>query len=80
MTDRNKVVTGLIVGALIGTVAGMLFAPKPGKETRHVVAGKAGEWRVKAGDYVGTLRQRIRRGAETNGAEELTHEHLLSTN
>jgi gas vesicle protein len=34
-------VTGLLVGGLVGAVAGLLFAPKSGKETREELCIKA---------------------------------------
>jgi len=80
MTNGNNLVTGLIAGAFIGTVVGLLVAPKPGKETRQIVAIRAGEWRTKAGDYVGTLREKIRRDSQANGVEEHSNEHIISAN
>jgi gas vesicle protein len=70
MKNRNKIITGLLAGALIGSVAGLLFAPKTGKETRETMSDRANEWRDRAGDYVGNLRERIRRGRETEAIEE----------
>ena len=40
--------TGLILGAIIGTVAGILMAPKPGSETRSELLEKSDYWREKA--------------------------------
>ena len=40
--------TGLILGAIIGTVAGILMAPKPGSETRSELLDKSDYWREKA--------------------------------
>lgn len=65
MTKKNKLVTGLIAGAALGAVAGLLFAPRPGKDTRHTVAAKANKLRHRAGGYVEALRNRDR--------EELSH-------
>jgi len=62
MANRDKFVTGLIAGAIIGAVAGLLLAPKTGKETRHVIADRARE-----------LSQKLRRG---RGAEETTDHHV----
>ncbi|HZA21510.1 MAG TPA: YtxH domain-containing protein [Dehalococcoidia bacterium] len=45
---------GLIAGAIAGTVAALLLAPKAGRETRDLIKEKGGE-------YIGTLRERIRR-------------------
>jgi gas vesicle protein len=57
--------TRFIVGALIGVAAGMLLAPKPGRETREIIGGQArnwGErarnWRDQANYQTGRLRER----------------------
>jgi gas vesicle protein len=77
MTNLNKVVTGLLAGALIGAIAELLFAPKTGKETREIVGAWAGElrhradeWRDWAGDYIGNLRGKLRRGRGIETIEE----------
>ena len=51
---------GLIAGAAVGTVAGLLLAPKPGKESRDIVVARAGGMRQKAGGYVEAIRSRKR--------------------
>ncbi len=33
--------TGLVIGGIIGVVVGLLYAPKPGKETRDELTDKA---------------------------------------
>ncbi|MDW7738652.1 MAG: YtxH domain-containing protein [Bacillota bacterium] len=38
-----KILSGLAIGALIGGVVGVLYAPKAGKETRHEIAEKVKE-------------------------------------
>ena len=38
-----KVLSGLAIGSLIGGIAGVLFAPKAGKETRQEIAEKVKE-------------------------------------
>lgn len=70
MTSSNNLITGLVAGAIIGAAAGILFAPKPGRETRQVVGTKAVDLRDKAGDYIGNLKDRIRKGRETEAVEE----------
>ena len=40
--------SGLILGAIIGTVAGILMAPKAGSETRSELLEKSDYWREKA--------------------------------
>jgi len=47
MAKTNKMVTGLIAGAAMGAVAGLLFAPKSGKECRQIVAARANKLRNK---------------------------------
>ena len=69
---RNKTgrfVTGLVVGSLTGAAAGLLFAPRSGRETRDVV-------RHKTGHYVGTLRERFGRSRGANGAKEHVDSHV----
>ena len=38
-----RVLSGLAIGSLIGGIAGVLFAPKAGKETRQEIAEKVKE-------------------------------------
>ena len=57
----TKLFTGLLAGALIGGIAGMLLAPKPGKDTRVIVASRAAELKNKAEGYVETLREKGRK-------------------
>ena len=61
MSNRNKLVTAVVAGAAAGAVAGLMFAPKTGKETRRIVSTRAAEARHKTSHYAGKLRQRIRR-------------------
>ena len=53
---RNKLVTGLIAGAAVGVLAGLLFAPNPGKESRQVVVHRTGEMRQKTTGYFHKFR------------------------
>ena len=43
MTRGNKIVIGLAVGVCTGALAGMLMAPKSGKETRNAIRARAGK-------------------------------------
>ncbi|MCH2504791.1 MAG: YtxH domain-containing protein, partial [Dehalococcoidia bacterium] len=63
MVKTNKLVTGLIAGVAVGAVAGLLFAPKPGKDSRKIVASRtdelksmADELRNKVDGYVEGIR------------------------
>ncbi len=76
MENGNKLVTGLLAGAIVGAVVGILFAPKTGKQTREIVVNRAGEIRKKTGDYVGSLRQRIKRGVTEEESESSSDNHV----
>ena len=58
----DKFVTGMVFGAAMGAVLGLLLAPKPGSETRQIVRERAGEYldvaRERAGEYAGPVRER----------------------
>lgn len=73
MAERNQFVTGLIAGVVVGAVAGLLLAPKTGKETRQIVVARAGEVRGKAGQYATSVRERMRRG---QSGEESAHDKV----
>ena len=70
MSTSNKLFSGLVVGALVGAAAGILFAPKPGRESRGIVGAKAGEIRNKTGEVIGTVKEKIRRGRSAESVEE----------
>ena len=65
--SSNQLVTGLIVAAAIGAVAGLLIAPKPGKVTRRFVGMRANKMRRKASDYLEGLRRRREVQESVNG-------------
>ena len=71
---QKSFTTGLMAGAAIGTVAALLFAPKPGKVTRRFVASRSHNLRGKANGFASYLRVKMQReespqevGAYTNG-------------
>lgn len=58
MKKSDKFIFGTIVGGAIGSVLGLLFAPKPGKETRQTVveaSKKAVTWGRKKGEEIKEL-------------------------
>ena len=86
MVNKNKLVTGLIAGAALGAVAGLLFAPKPGKESRQIVAARADELRDKADglrgkavDYVDAMRSRRKSKENQPVLAEATNGHVNGT-
>ena len=69
MTGTNFAI-GLIAGALVGAVAGVLTAPKTGIESRQIVGSRAGQVKVQASDLVSSLRQRVRRSTPVSMEQE----------
>ena len=76
MEKPNRLVTGIVAGAVVGTIIGLLFAPRTGKESREIVATRAGVIRQRAGDYVGNLREKMRRSRGLDGSEETSNNHV----
>ena len=60
--DRGDLLTGLLVGGLLGTVAGLLLAPATGTETRAAWRRRTTDTaeRVRAGTYAAAGRLRAR--------------------
>lgn len=56
MKTQKKLALGLAGGALLGALAGMMLAPKSGKQTRSVIYSRANE-----------LRQRGKRSGNGDG-------------
>ena len=86
MVKTNTLVTGLIAGAALGAVAGLLFAPKPGKESRQIVAARADELRNKADglrgkavEYVDAMRSRRKSKENQPVLAEATNGHVNGT-
>jgi gas vesicle protein len=56
--------TGLILGSIIGALAGIILTPKPGEETRAKVMEKTAGIRQKAEDLTVEARERLRKAIE----------------
>ena len=56
MKTQNKVALGLAGGALLGALAGVILAPKSGKQARSVIFSRANQ-----------LRQRVKRSGNGGG-------------
>jgi gas vesicle protein len=54
---KGKFILGAAIGAIAGAVAGILFAPKSGKETRKIIGDKAK-------DYVEKGKEMVEKGTE----------------
>jgi gas vesicle protein len=50
---------GLLMGGIGGFVAGMIFAPKSGEETRAFILDQSREWRDKADELTSAARERM---------------------
>ena len=80
MTRSNKLITGLVAGVLVGAAAGILFTPKPGKESRGIVGTKAEEMRNKTSAYIGTVKEKIRKGRTADTIEETSENGVQTYN
>ena len=56
MAEKSEFSAGLLIGGLIGVGLGLLFAPKPGSETREELRGTAQ-------DVSDRVRSRVRESA-----------------
>ena len=56
--------TGLILGGIIGALAGLLLAPRPGEETRAQVMERTAGLRQKAEELTAEARERVREAIE----------------
>lgn len=59
-TDPNKIIAAGVVGALLGAVAGMLLAPKSGKDTRKTLR----DWSEDMGNTVKDRLQKTKDAAQ----------------
>ena len=50
---------GLLMGAVGGFVAGMVFAPKSGEETRAFILDQSRDWRDNADELTSATRERM---------------------
>ena len=53
--SSSKVLLGFVAGAAVGALAGILFAPDAGTNTRKKIASKAGDWTDAAKESFGGL-------------------------
>ena len=57
-----KLATGLVLGTVAGVAAGMLVAPKTGKENRHLIK-----------ERLGTIQGRLRKLRSARAARKESH-------
>lgn len=53
--SSSKVLLGFVAGAAVGALAGILFAPDKGSNTRSKIATKAGDWKEAAKDSINNI-------------------------
>lgn len=80
MDNGKKLMTGLVAGAVLGTIAGMLLAPKSGKENRKMVGEKASKIRNRTGEAIGNLKSRMKKTPAETAVEEPSNNgaHILN--
>jgi gas vesicle protein len=61
---------GFGLGALLGAVAGILFAPKSGSETRKELGGKLDESKHQVSEWIKEQRAKRAAAAQTDEASE----------
>ena len=82
MTDKTKTTLYFLGGAAVGVGIGLLFAPKPGKETREDVKRKLGEFKDKGKELWAKGReqfykQKIQVGAAIDAGKKAYQEAAL---
>ena len=67
--NRNKnMVIGVGIGSALGVAAGILFAPKSGKETRQIIADRTSETIQNFKDDVAATKAKISASATEKGS------------
>ena len=64
---KNRVI-GVGIGSALGVAAGILFAPKSGKETRQIIADRTSETIKNFKDNVAATKAKISASATENGS------------
>lgn len=68
MSDRTKLILGLVGAAAVGVAVGILLAPETGADTRKKIAGTAGDWGNSLGDLFSSAKEGVgnlrRKGAD----------------
>lgn len=58
--NRTKnLILGAGIGTVVGVTAGILFAPKSGRETRHIIADRTGQTAKNLKDKVAAAKEKI---------------------
>jgi gas vesicle protein len=75
MSDKTKLILGLVGAAAVGVAIGILIAPETGTDTRRKIADTTGSWGSSLGDIFNNAKESVgslrRKGANlaSNTAE-----------
>lgn len=75
MDNSSKIVVAGIVGAAVGAVAGILFAPAKGKKTRQKLANSAEELKGNVAEMVNNTAETVKGYVEEKkeASKEIIH-------
>ena len=59
MSNRTKLILGLVGAAAVGVAIGMLLAPENGQNTRKRIASTAGDWGHSLGDLFNSAKESV---------------------
>tara|TARA_B110000438_G_scaffold263999_1_gene276364 strand:- start:8107 stop:8349 length:243 start_codon:yes stop_codon:yes gene_type:complete len=59
MSSDESFYKGFFYGATLGFLAGVIFAPKPGDQTREILSENIKDWKIKANDLVDSAKERL---------------------
>lgn len=76
--SSSKVLVGFLAGAAVGALAGILFAPDKGSDTRKKIAGKADSLKSSFSDFIDDLKKTYLKAKDD--AEMLGEEARVSFN
>jgi gas vesicle protein len=59
MSNRTKLILGLVGAAAVGVAVGMLLAPETGQDTRKRIANTAGDWGTSLSDLFTSAKESV---------------------
>lgn len=59
MSDKTKLILGLVGAAAVGVAIGILLAPENGTTTRKKIADTAGDWSNSLGDLFNNAKESV---------------------
>ena len=67
--QRTLFIKVFFYGATLGFIAGIIYAPKTGNETREILGENIKDWKIKANDLVDSAKERLNNAVQ-EGVEE----------